>query len=217
MPGAGGYSRGLLRNRECFFLLTGVGPVCAALAFGAFAGAFRRAATGTQCLPAVLNAGLAGSYDLEAAPVGSLALADEELWPEYGVATASGVNARALGFPLHAADTGPEIWDRVPLDPERFFRTVGLNPIPAARGLSVTVAGTSGDGKRAALLRRSFAPLMENMEAFPLALACLRFGWPFLNLRGLSNPVGVRDKGAWRIPAALAALEAGLRASVKGA
>ena len=217
VPAQGGYEKTLWQGRECFFLVTGVGPLLAALNFGIFLGGLR---AGSQCPEAaaaslaVINAGIAGSFCLEKAPLCSLALADAELWPEYGIAGGDGADARALGFPLVAQsmDSGGAIWDRVTLSPDAALAAMGfLHPEGSVSGLSLTVAGVSGDRIRAAALRNRYAPLTENMEGFSLALACLCGRIPFVELRSISNAVGERDKAAWDIPGALQALARGVR------
>ena len=47
----------------------------------------------------------------------------------------------------------------------------------------------------------------EAMEGFAVATAAAHAGLPFAELRAVSNAVGPRDRAAWRIPDALAALE----------
>ncbi|MFD9129717.1 futalosine hydrolase, partial [Kitasatospora sp. NPDC059571] len=47
----------------------------------------------------------------------------------------------------------------------------------------------------------------EAMEGFGVAEAAARFGVPCLEIRTVSNPVGPRDRAAWRIGEALGALE----------
>ncbi|MCZ4638591.1 futalosine hydrolase, partial [Streptomyces rubrogriseus] len=60
---------------------------------------------------------------------------------------------------------------------------------------------------RAALLReRHPGALAEAMEGFGVAEAAAAHGVPVLELRAVSNPVGPRDRAAWRIGEALAAL-----------
>ena len=46
------------------------------------------------------------------------------------------------------------------------------------------------------------------MEGYGVAVAAAQAGLPFAELRTVSNPVGPRDRGAWRIREAFAALTA---------
>lgn len=187
-----------LAHGSHLFAACGVGPVNAALAAGQLLE--RHQPRG------VLLVGIAGSFDTTAHPLGCLRLINEECWPEYGIAGSHGVHARALGFP-QAEINGQPVWDRLAWDAAADVRTLGLPwaGLPIARGL--TVAGVTGTPRRAASMRRRFQPDLEHMEGFPLALACRQAGLPFVQLRSVSNPVGVRDKAAWDIPGALQALE----------
>ena len=71
--------------------ITGVGPVNAALGMGlALAGA-RQAG---HAVSLVLNVGVAGSMDLQRAPLRSLWRVEEEIWPEYGLHDGTAVDGR---------------------------------------------------------------------------------------------------------------------------
>jgi futalosine hydrolase len=48
---------------------------------------------------------------------------------------------------------------------------------------------------------------VESMEGAAFARACLALGVRGAELRAISNPAGVRDRGAWRLKEALTALE----------
>jgi futalosine hydrolase len=53
------------------------------------------------------------------------------------------------------------------------------------------------------------------MEGFGVATAAALAGVPFAELRAISNTVGPRDRAAWRIPQALAALTSATAAIAK--
>lgn len=77
----------------------------------------------------------------------------------------------------------------------------------ARRGAVLTVSTVTGTAARAAALReRHPTALAEAMEGFGVAEAAALHGVPVLEVRAVSNPVGPRDRAAWRIPDALAAL-----------
>ncbi|MEP7179809.1 MAG: hypothetical protein ABI775_12015, partial [Pseudonocardiales bacterium] len=52
----------------------------------------------------------------------------------------------------------------------------------------------------------------EAMEGAGAAAAATLHGVPFAEVRAISNPVGPRDRDAWRIPEALSALGRGVAA-----
>ncbi|MET9255713.1 futalosine hydrolase [Streptomyces sp. NPDC003717] len=173
-------------------LAAGVGPAlaaastAAALAAAALAGAPYRLAVST---------GIGGGFAPHA-PVGSLVVADE----------------------ITAADLGAETPDGFLPVTELGFGTVTHRPPPglvadvaaatgARAGTVLTAATVTGTAERAARLReRHPRALAEAMEGFGVAEAAAAQGVPVLELRAVSNPVGPRDRAAWRIPDALAAL-----------
>ena len=80
--------------------------------------------------------------------------------------------------------------------------------LPIATGVSVNaVSGSEATIKR---LVNRYAPDIESMEGAAFHYACLQEQVPFLQLRGISNYVEVRDKSKWKIPLAVKALNAEL-------
>ena len=74
-------------------------------------------------------------------------------------------------------------------------------------GTVLTVSTVTGSTARADELRaRHPRALAEAMEGFGVAEAAGAHGVPALEIRAVSNPVGPRDRAAWRIGDALAAL-----------
>ncbi len=77
----------------------------------------------------------------------------------------------------------------------------------ATAGPVLTVSTVTGTAERAAdLLAAHPGALAEAMEGFGVAEAAARAGLPVMELRAVSNAVGPRDRDAWRIGDALAAL-----------
>jgi len=162
--------------------LCGFGPIAAA------AHAARRVA---ELAPRwVLLAGIAGTFDPRAAPVGSAR--------RFGAVSLEGVGAGegeahrppgALGF----ADPGRP------------------DPLPLARAgpsgaLLLTVCAAARDPGTAER-RRARGALAEDMEAYGVALACRAAGIPCGVVRGLANEVGA-PRATWRVEPALAAAAA---------
>jgi futalosine hydrolase len=73
--------------------------------------------------------------------------------------------------------------------------------LPHATG--VTVNRVSSDPAWIGALATRLHPDLESMEGAALHFVCLSESVPFLQIRGVSNVVGVRDKSAWRIREAL--------------
>ena len=161
----------------------GVGPAAAAAGT-----AFLLARGGVA---AVVSAGIAGGF------VGRIAVG--------AIAVASRSVAADLG-----AD-GPDGF--VPLDELGFGATslpaTALALPGAVTGAILTVSTVTGTAARAeALAARYPDAVAEGMEGFGVATACAPAGVPFTEVRTVSNPVGPRDRAAWRIREALDALAA---------
>ncbi|GAB2993047.1 futalosine hydrolase [Streptomyces pseudoechinosporeus] len=170
----------------------GVGSAAAAVST---ATALTAAALAGEPYDLVVSAGIGGGFQPEA-PVGSLVLADEITVADLGAETADGfVPVTELGF--GAVTHRP---------PPSLVREVAA--VTGARtGTVLTVNTVTGSSERAAELRqRHPGALAEAMEGFGVAEAAAAHGVPVLELRAVSNPVGPRDRAAWRIGDALAAL-----------
>ncbi len=201
LPAPGEVCPSPVNGRNCLLLVTGVGPVNAALSLGRVLGAHRG-------VRGVMNLGVAGTFDVLRAPLGSAVLASAEVWPEYGLAGDDGVDPHGIAFPQAEGPAGP-VWDRIDLAPATLFEQWHLAVPAAARsGVSLTVAGVSGTPSRAQAVCRRHAALMENMEGFALALGCLRHDLPFAEARTMSNIVGSRAAEDWALEGALDALGA---------
>jgi futalosine hydrolase len=173
-------------------LAAGVGP---ALAAASTATALTAAALRGEPYRLVVSAGIGGGF-APAAPVGSLVVADEITAADLGAETADGfLPVTELGFGAVTHRPPPALVRAV-------ARATG-----AAAGPVLTASTVTGTAARADLLRgRHPGALAEAMEGFGVAEAAAAHGVPVLEIRAVSNPVGPRDRAAWRIPEALAAL-----------
>ncbi|NGO14707.1 futalosine hydrolase [Streptomyces sp. HC44] len=173
-------------------LAVGVGSAAAA---ASTATALTTAALTGNPYGLVVSAGIGGGFQPEA-PLGSLVLSDEITVVDLGAETPDGfVPVTELGF--GAVSHRP---------PESLVREVAA--VTGARtGTVLTVNTVTGSAERAAELRRRHPrALAEAMEGFGVAEAAAAHTVPVLELRAVSNPVGPRDRAAWRIGDALAAL-----------
>ncbi len=173
-------------------IAVGVGPAASA---ACVASALTTAALRGTPYDLVVSAGIAGGFQPEA-PVGSLVVADEITVADLGAETPEGfVPVTALGF--GAVTHSP---------PKSLVREVTA-AIGARAGTVLTVSTVTGSAERAAELRaRHPGALAEAMEGFGVAEAAAAHGVPVLEIRAVSNPVGPRDRAAWRIGDALTAL-----------
>ncbi|WP_406493711.1 futalosine hydrolase [Streptomyces sp. NBC_01604] len=173
-------------------LAAGVGP---ALAAASTAAALTAAALEGAPYDLVVSAGIAGGFQPEA-PLGSLVVADEITAADLGAETADGfLPVTELGF------------GTVTHRPPQSLVRAAVSATGARPGTVLTVSTVTGTAARAAALReRHPAALAEAMEGFGVAEAAAAHGVPVLELRAVSNPVGPRDRAAWRIGDALSAL-----------
>ncbi|MFC8092061.1 futalosine hydrolase [Streptomyces sp. NPDC057301] len=186
-PGAAGHGRPVID-----LVAVGVGPARAA---ATTASALTTAARDGAPYGLVVSTGIAGGFAPHA-PVGSLVVADEITAADLGAETPDGflpVTELGFGTVTHRP-------------PEALVREAAA-ATGARTGAVLTVSTVTGTAVRAARLReRHPTALAEAMEGFGVAEAAAAHGTPVLELRAVSNPVGPRDRAAWRIGDALAAL-----------
>jgi futalosine hydrolase len=78
-------------------------------------------------------------------------------------------------------------------------------------GPALTLSTVTGSLAVAQALAARFpGAVCEGMEGAGVAHAALRWGVPALELRGISNPVGPRDRASWKLAEALAATRRGV-------
>ncbi|MGW3511959.1 futalosine hydrolase [Streptomyces sp. NPDC000994] len=176
-------------------IAAGVGP---ALAAATTASALTAAALAGAPYDLVVSAGIAGGFAPHA-PVGSLVVADEITAADLGAETGDGflpVTELGFGTVTHRP-------------PEALVRAIAA-AASARTGTVLTVSTVTGTAARADALRaRHPRALAEAMEGFGVAEAATAHRVPVLEVRAVSNPVGPRDRAAWRIGDALTALTEG--------
>jgi futalosine hydrolase len=175
--------RGVPTGAAVEVLAAGVGPAAAAAGTAWYLAR-------NPGITTVLSAGIAGGL-VTRIRLGALAVATRSVHADLGADSPGGfLTLDDLGFgtaSLPAAD---------------------LKILPdAVRGAVLTVSTVTGTAARAeALAERYPDAVAEGMEGFGVATACALAGVPFGEVRAISNPVGPRDRAAWRIGPALDAL-----------
>lgn len=169
--------------------------------FGPVAAAARTAELIATLRPArVLLIGIAGAYDASSHAIGEAFEFDAVAIDGIGVGEGANLIAPpALGFPQWPGSAGGSsaIFDRLALCTARGA---------SSPRLLLTTCAASADARQAAQRRERFPDAVaEDMEGFAVATACAMAGVPVRIVRGISNVVGDRTPGHWRIPAALAA------------
>lgn len=173
-------------------LSSGVGPGAAAAgAAAALTSGFLR----NEAYDLVIATGIAGGF-ATVAPVGSLVVADAIVAADLGAESATGfLPVEKLGFGTSEHRPPQPLTSRV------------ARALSAVSGPVLTVSTTTGSAVSARdLAERYPGAAAEAMEGFGVAEAAAAHGVPVMEIRAVSNPVGPRDRAAWRIPEALAAL-----------
>lgn len=152
----------------------------------------------------VVQVGIGGAFHTDRHPVGSAACVSRDTLADLGVLEADGWRD-AFDMGLADPDAYPYQGGWLPNPHDRLLRLTGL---PSTSG--VTVNRVSTDPGWIDTLGRRLQPGLESMEGAALHYACLMAAVPFLQLRGVSNRVGERDKSAWRIHQALDSAAAAL-------
>ncbi|MFR9723766.1 futalosine hydrolase [Streptomyces sp. MS19] len=170
-------------------LASGAGPAAAAAA----------TATALALAPGdyglVVSAGIAGGF-ADVVPVGGSVVASRVVAADLGSETDEGfADAAALGY------------GTVVHHPPAALARVVAETAGAVLAPVLTVSTVTGTAARAAeLAARHPGAAAEAMEGFGVASAAVLHGLPFLEIRAVSNAVGPRDRAAWRVAEALAAL-----------
>jgi len=149
----------------------------------------------------VISAGIGGGYPGRA-EIGSIVVSSAIVAADLGAETPDGFSAvDELGFGSARIEVDSELAGRL----TAALRNADLAAVQGPALTLSTVTGTAATAER--LAERIPGASSEGMEGFGVAAAARHFGIPALELRAVSNPVGPRDRSAWRIPDALQSLE----------
>lgn len=183
-------------RRQVTVATVGVGPAAAA------AGTARLLALAEAAgkpYRAVISAGVAGGFAGRGAPVGATVLAARSEQADLGAESPDGfqpLDQLGLGEVAVIAD-------------ETLLGQLRAGLPQAVVGTVLTVATVTGTAARArALAGAQPEAVAEAMEGYGVGCAAATAGAGFAELRTISNLVGPRDRQAWRIGDALAALTA---------
>lgn len=166
----------------------GVGPAAAA------AGTARLLAS--RPYRAVISAGIAGGFPGRT-DVGGLVIATRSIAADLGAESPGGfLPVEELGFGSSVLTADPIL--------VKALRDALPEAIPGDVLTLATVTGTASTADR--LAARFPQAVAEAMEGYGVAVAAEGAGVPFAELRAISNPVGPRDRAAWRLADAFAAL-----------
>jgi futalosine hydrolase len=150
----------------------------------------------------VIQTGIAGAYVPAGIAVGSVLLADTEIYGDLGVMTPAGWRPlEEIGIPLvEAAGTRAARFNYFPLDAALVKRASKAAGTAVARtGKFLTLSQVTGVRTLGDALYDRFGALCESMEGAAAAHVCALHDVPFLEVRGVSNLVEDRDRKKWKI------------------
>ncbi|ACO45617.1 futalosine hydrolase [Deinococcus deserti] len=181
-------------------VVSGVGPVAAALATAS--------ALAKQPAPLVVSTGIAGAFPSSGLQPGDLAVSSLIVQADLGAWEGDQwLPLDRLGLSIHPAvlhHAEFEVWAGA----KGIARELG-----AGFGPALTVSSVTGDHATAARLEARYPGAQtEGMEGAGVAHAALLAGVPVIEVRGISNLVGPRDRRAWKIGPALDAAQTGVAA-----
>jgi futalosine hydrolase len=185
----------------------------------------------------VLQTGIAGALpavgEFAPAVVGDVVIATRESYSDTGSSTPAGwLSARELGWPM-ALVGGIEsggvftldgrlvtaalqvVAEAAGRDNENAFAAIRREQHPRViAGPCITASQVTGVAAEAEVLAGRWEALAESMEGAAAAHVCGVYGVPFLEVRGISNLVGDRDRARWQVRRAVAAASWATRAIV---
>lgn len=153
----------------------------------------------------VINCGVGGAYPGSGLGIGDIAIASKEIYGDEGVYDPSSWKGmREIGIPL--LESGKKIYfNKLPFDRKLLKKTLslvsgvnkGIRNVKV--GAFLTLSSVSGTRERAVELEGRFNSICENMEGAAIAHVCALYKIPLLEIRGISNIVGIRDKRRWNL------------------
>jgi len=185
---------GRLSGHDILMLNTGIGKV--------------NAAHSATCLienypvKGLINMGVGGAYPASGLKIGDIAIASKEIYGDEGVITSKGwTGMTEIGIPVVQAGR-KKYFNEFKLNSALSKKLIirHLSPVIKIKsGPFVTVSSTTGTHERAAELRKRFHAVCENMEGAAIAQVCAIYKIPMLEIRGISNIAGERDKRKWNL------------------
>lgn len=177
-------------------IFTGVGAVNAAYALTRF--------LDREQVEGIIVCGIGGAYPGSEIPIGSVVCAESECYGDLGANSPDGfLDMQALGFAVV-----PGVAPLYNLLPMQIF--------PAARRARfITMNTCTGNDADARAIEARTGGGVESMEGAAIAHVAALAGIPVGEIRGISNPVGNRDRSAWRVKEVAAAAQKALLTWIK--
>jgi len=167
-----------------FFLVTGVGMLATAVSLTKY--------LSRNQPDLVIQVGIAGCFD-QNTPLGSVVLVKEEILGDLGVEE-YGIWKDLFVIKLIDLDTPPFTKGMLLNQHLSKYNRLGLPTVTA-----ITVNEITTRPPRILQQQLIYNPQIETMEGAALHYVCNDFYIPYLQIRGISNYIGERDKTRWNI------------------
>ena len=178
------------QNHTIRIVVTGVGGVATAYHLAK--------AIGEKTPEDIIQAGIAGTFNAEVAP-GSVVLVYEEIMADAGVMENGSWKDI---FDLNLADAA-----KFPFTDKKLINPHTSNwknyDLPIVRSVTVSEITTA---EKIKMLQEKYVPVIESMEGAAFHYVCIHEKIPFMQIRGISNYIGERDKNTWKMDDAIANL-----------
>lgn len=147
----------------------------------------------------IIQIGIAGSF-LNDCTLGEVYAVGEEYMADLGVVENATFQS-IFDLKLMNENQSPFINRKLINPHQHLFQKTNLKKVSA---ISVNEISTSRE--RINYYKQQYNPVLESMEGAAFHYCCIMKNIPFIQLRGVSNYVGERNKNNWRIEASLEAL-----------
>ncbi|HYQ48223.1 MAG TPA: futalosine hydrolase, partial [Thermodesulfovibrionales bacterium] len=190
------YYKGILAGRPVVLGISGIGKVNAAHMATRLIHAYSPSL--------MMNIGVGGAYPSSGLEIGDVAIAEKETYADEGVMLKDGFHGTELiGIPLLKKGRR-KYFNEFPFDQRlvgKAVKTLAFRPPPFAvrTGPFATVSTCTGTAKRAREIEWQIHAICENMEGAAVAHICAIYGVPLMEMRGISNMVGDRDRSGWDV------------------
>ncbi|WP_096186695.1 futalosine hydrolase [Evansella halocellulosilytica] len=185
--------RGLHHDPRFDVQVIGVGPMNAAASTASL--------LSKEQYDLVVNVGIGGGFP-NVAQIGSLVVSTEIVAADLGAETDDGFKPiEQLGFGKSRIHCDKELV-------EKLYAAMLTKELKVNKGPVLTLSTVTGTSETAQVLsERVRGAAVEAMEGFGVATAAEQNDVPVIEVRSVSNAVGPRDRGAWKINEALLVIE----------
>ena len=170
------------------FLVTGVGPVAAAVKLSRYLSGHGSSLSG------VLNIGVGGAYPESGLDILDICIAGQEILGDLGIC----MGDKIIGFD----PTKLQVESRISLEGPLLSaveKILKINSISYSIVNFTTMSCCSGTEERGVYLQSTYQASCENMEGAAVAFTCQEFQVPCVELRCISNMVENRNPENWQL------------------